>query len=226
MKKIRLIVFDFDGTLGDTRRNILLTMRETMEALSLPVADDDAIAATIGLPLQGCFNQLYPDLPEELFERCADTYRRIFEENRKRFMPALFPHVKDVLSELHTRGYLMTVASSRSSFSLREFLSDMGIDSYISLVLGADDVERAKPDPEPVLKTLRTLGIPANETLVVGDMPVDVLMGTRAGVHTCAVTYGNSTPEELQSAGADVLIDDFSQLLSILTKSPSLLGRG
>ena len=213
MERIRLIIFDFDGTLGDTRRNILLTMRQTMEALHLPVADEATTAATIGLPLRDCFLQIYPDLSDEMADACAATYRRLFDINKKQLVPALFPHVKETLAELHARGYILTVASSRSSASLREFLSDMGVIDYISLILGADDVTRAKPDPEPVLKTLRTLGIPAAETLVVGDMPVDILMGSRAGARTCAVTYGNASAADLRAAGADILIDDFSLLL-------------
>ena len=213
MDGIRLIIFDFDGTLGDTRRNILLTMWQTLEELSLPVACEEECAATIGLPLRDCFLQLFPDLSDELADRCAATYRRIFDINKKQLVPALFPHVRETLAELYARGYILTVASSRSSASLREFLSDMGVIDYISLILGADDVARAKPDPEPVLQTLRTLKIPASETLVVGDMPVDTLMGARAGARTCAVTYGNASAADLRAAGADVLIDDFAQLL-------------
>ena len=213
MNGIRLIIFDFDGTLGDTRRNILLTMRQTLEELSLPVACEEECAATIGLPLRDCFLQLFPDLSDELADRCAATYRRIFDINKKQLVPALFPHVRETLAELYARGYILTVASSRSSASLREFLSDMGVINFISLILGADDVARAKPDPEPVLQTLRTLKIPASETLVVGDMPVDILMGARAGARTCAVTYGNASAADLRAAGADVLIDDFAQLL-------------
>lgn len=213
MNGIRLIIFDFDGTLGDTRRNILLTMRQTLEELSLPVACEEECAATIGLPLRDCFLQLFPDLSDELADRCAATYRHIFDINKKQLVPALFPHVRETLAELYARGYILTVASSRSSASLREFLSDMGVIDYISLILGADDVARAKPDPEPVLQTLRTLKIPASETLVVGDMPVDILMGARAGARTCAVTYGNASAADLRAAGADALIDDFAQLL-------------
>lgn len=213
MENVRLIIFDFDGTLGDTRCNILLTMRQTMEALSLSVADEATTAATIGLPLRDCFLQIYPDLSDAMADACAATYRRLFDINKKQLVPALFPHVRETLAELHARGYVLTVASSRSSASLREFLSDMGIIGYISLILGADDVARAKPDPEPVLQTLRTLAIPAAETLVVGDMPVDILMGARAGARTCAVTYGNATPAALRAAGADFLISDIAQLL-------------
>ncbi len=74
-------------------------------------------------------------------------------------------------------------------------------------------MDKAKPDPEPVLKTLRELGVRPEECLVVGDMPVDVLMGKRAGAHTCAVTYGNANREDLREAGS--IIDDFAEILSI-----------
>lgn len=209
----RLIIFDFDGTLGDTRANIVLTLQQTLQALGYPVAGEDAIAATIGLPLEASFRELLPSLSQEETLRCAATYREIFEKNRKLLVPKLFPHVKEVLSALYEKGLILTVASSRSSFSLKGFLQDMGVAQYFSYVLGADNVSKAKPDPEPVLKTLRDLGCSADETLVVGDMPVDILMGRRAGARTCAVTYGNATREALEACGADLIIDDIRELL-------------
>ena len=214
---IRLIIFDFDGTLGDTRRNIVLTMQQTMEELHLPVADEAACAATIGLPLEDCFRQIYPRLAEDRIIACAAVYRRVFEINKKKLVPALFPHVKEMLHRLHQQGYVLTVASSRSSASLNDFLRDMDIAAYISYAVGADDVTHAKPDPEPVLKTLKALGIPAHEALVVGDMPVDILMGAGAGARTCAVTYGNASRQQLAAAGADFIIDDMAELIEILS---------
>ncbi len=92
----------------------------------------------------------------------------------------------------------------------------MEIDGFITYILGADNVRLAKPDPEPVLKTLSDLGFAAGEALVVGDMPVDILMGKRAGSLTCGVTYGNSTRDALLAAGADYVIDDFGSLLPLL----------
>ena len=98
---IRLIIFDFDGTLGDTRRNIVLTMQQTMVELYLSVADETTCAATIGLPLEDCFRQIYPKLTDEEIIECAVVYRHIFEINKKKMVPALFPHVKETLHELH-----------------------------------------------------------------------------------------------------------------------------
>ena len=217
---IRLIIFDFDGTLGDTRANIVMTMRDTMCALGLEEPSEDAIAATIGIPLADGFAQLYPWMPAEETQHCAVTYRQIFEKNRKLLIPGLFPHVKETLALLHSQGYTLTVASSRMSSSLRGFLHDMGIEEFISYVLGVDNVEKAKPDPEPVLKTLRDLGMRPEETMVVGDMPVDIMMGRRAGAKTCAVTYGNASLKDLDMAEPNFIIGQFSDLPVILTNSP------
>ena len=213
---IHLIILDFDGTLGDTRANIVLTMRQTLQRLGYPVAEEGEIASTIGLPLEEGFRQLLPELPEDKVLECVLTYRDIFEVNRKKLVPKLFPGVKETLSRLREKGYVLTVASSRSSLSLNGFLGDMEIAEYVSYVLGADSVKMAKPHPEPVLRTMEDLGYSAAETLVVGDMPVDILMGKGAGTLTCGVTYGNSSREDLAASGADFIIDGIGSLIDVL----------
>ena len=125
----------------------------------------------------------------------------------------MFPHVAEPLERMTKKGIRMSVATSRGVESLRDLLTSMGIIKYFDLLLGADSVSRHKPDPEPVLMTLEKLNINATDTLVVGDMPVDILMGKGAGCTTCCVTYGNATREELVESGADFIIDDFSSLL-------------
>lgn len=213
---IRIIILDFDGTLGDTRANIVLTMTQTLERLGYPVPDEEVMAATIGVPLEAGFVQMFPDISRDDAALCARTYREIFEQNRKSLAPKLFPRVKETLTLLKNQGYILTVASSRSFKSLNIFLRDMGIAEDITYVLGADTVTHAKPHPEPVLKTLADLGYSADEALVVGDMPVDIQMGRGAGAHTCAVTYGNASREDLVATGPDFIIDEFSELPAIL----------
>jgi len=210
---IKLIIFDFDGTLGDTRRNIVTTMQMTIAELGLPERTDDECASKIGLPLDGCFEALYPDEAKETIRHCTDTYRRIFQENLQTMKPQVFPKVKETLSILKEQGYTLTIASSRWHKSLSELTNDLGIGDYISYLVGADDVEKAKPNPEPVLKTLIATGFNANQTLVVGDMNVDILMGKNAGVKTCGVTYGNGTKRELEEAGADYIINSIDELI-------------
>ena len=215
---IQLIILDFDGTLADTRDNIVRTLQASMHQLGLPVADEAACASTIGLKLDDACRHLYPDGPADLADRFVETYREIFFRNKESLVPAPFPHVLPTLRQLRQRGVVLTIASSRGMGSLQAFIDAMGLRDCISYVLGADSVEHTKPHPEPVLRTLCETGIDAAHTLVVGDMPVDILMGRNAGVQTCGVTYGNATRDQLQAAGADFLIDDFAELLRGISK--------
>lgn len=215
---IKLIIFDFDGTLGDTRRNIVTTMQMTIAELGLTGRTDDECASKIGLPLDGCFEALYPDEAKETIQLCAETYRRIFQENLLTMKPQVFPKVKETLSMLKEQGYTLTIASSRWHKSLSELTHDLDIAEFISYLVGADDVEKAKPNPEPVIKTLAAMGADASQTLVVGDMNVDILMGLNAGAMTCGVTYGNGTRKELEDAGADYIINSIDELIEITNR--------
>ena len=216
--RTKLVIFDFDGTLGDTRQNIVTTMQMTIKKLHLPERQEAECASTIGLPLAGCFQTLFPDAGDDLIARCAETYRRIFNENLLTIHPQPFPHVVKTLSILHQQGFKLAIASSRSHNSLVELTQNMCIADYFSYLIGADDVKEAKPQPEPVIKTLSAIQTSAQETLVVGDMAVDILMGANAGTKTCGVTWGNGTKEELQKAGADYIIDRMEELAGIVNK--------
>lgn len=222
-QQIQLIIFDFDGTLGDTRKTIVSTMQMTIAEIGLPYRTDNECASTIGLPLDGCFATLFPTAGKETIQNCTDTYRRIFIENVQSIQPQTFPYVLETLSALKRQGYRLTIASSRWHKSLSELTRDLCIAEYFDYLVGANDVDHAKPHPEPVMKTLTEMGVNASDALVVGDMNVDILMGANAGAKTCGVTYGNGTREELLQAGADYIINRFDELLEILTPHESSL---
>ncbi len=211
-KGIKLVIFDFDGTLCDTRRNIVKTIQMTLASLGLPMISEKKCAATIGLPLRDGFLVLLPSLSEKQADECVDTYRRLFEENKRTFYPQLFPGVTELIESLASRNIRMAIASSRSNASLREFCEKHRLQNYIEMVVGADDVVKAKPNPEPVLTILDRLHESPEHTLVVGDMSFDILMGRNAGCHTCGVTYGNGSRQELEESGAEKIIDEIQVL--------------
>lgn len=204
----KLIILDFDGTIGDTNKIIIDTMQATLRELKLPMRSREECRKTIGLPLREGFRTMMP-LTDEQNEDCFNTYNRIFDENNRNVEVEMFPGVKEAIKQWHNAGTIITLASSRGNASLTNFVEQMQLSKYISLILGAEDVEIAKPNPYPVLKTLKHFNIAPEDTLVVGDMSFDILMGKRAGCHTCAVTYGNGTEKELRAAGAEQIVDCF-----------------
>ena len=213
---IKLIIFDFDGTLMDTRKPIIMAKQETMRHLGLAVADEQTCAQTIGLSSKLGFQHTYPELSDEMLDLCVQNYRKYFEEIIKTEPPTLFEGMVDTLKKLKNSGIVCTIATSRNGKSVRGFLDQMKIADYFSYVLAAEDTALLKPNAEPVIKTLHDLGYDKEQTLVVGDMPFDILMGKNAGVYTCGVTYGNSDRAGLLEAGADFVIDGIGELMDIL----------
>ena len=213
---IKLVIFDFDGTIMDTRKTIILAKQETMRQMGLAVADEETCAETIGLSAKLGFKHTYPELTDEMLDLCVQNYRKNFEQIKETEPPTLFENMLDTLNRLKEKGIVCTIATSRNGKSLREFLDKMNLADYFPYALAGEDTTLLKPHAEPVVKTLRDLKYSAKQTLVVGDMPFDILMGKNAGVYTCGVTYGNADRESLLEAGADFLIDDISELLGVM----------
>lgn len=212
---IKTIILDFDGTIADTQRLILRSYQGTIRELGLPTRTDAECAATIGLPLKDAFMSIF-DISDDMGNQCAATYRCLFDEYNDERAVSPFPHVIDTLKTLYHQGYQLTIATSRGRDSLMVFLDRFQLTPYISYIVTAEDTEKHKPHPEPVLKTLQHLQQLPHEALVVGDTNYDIGMGRNAGCLTCGVTYGNQTRQQLEDAYADYIIDDFSTLTSIL----------
>ena len=225
---MKYIIFDFDGTIGDSQSLIVKTLQDTMRARKLEVKSDEACAKTIGLRLDEAFVSLFGMSAEEGME-CAATYREIFLDNKKTMIVQPFPHVIETLRELHRQGFIMGMASSRNHCSLDGYVKQMQLENIFSSIVAGDDVEHVKPAPDMVFKALgEMLGMknPVTsveaekfkdilaEALVVGDMNFDVDMAHHAGCKACAVTYGNGTREQL--ASAEFIIDDFAELLELV----------
>lgn len=214
-KRIKNIIFDFDGTLVDTAPLIIRTMQAAMAELKLPVKNETECRTTIGLRLEDIPNVLWPEL-HGINEKYAKTYRRIFDQLKRPLNVECFPEVVETLKTLHSKGYQMAIASSRSHRSLEEYVKLFNLANCFNILIGGDDVTNGKPSPEPVTKILETQNWSADETLVVGDADVDIKMGKAAGAGTCAVSYGNGTPEELESVKPDHTISNFDSIISIV----------
>ena len=212
MAETKIIILDFDGTLGDTASVIIKTMHETIREMGLPTRTDAECVAMIGLRLV--------EIPPVLFPECnidvdlyADTYRRLFDIHNKDGAVKLYPHVIETLKALKARGLTLTIASSRGQTSLSQFVKNLGLTEIITYILGAGDVENGKPHPEAIFKTLDKYGFTPDQAIMVGDTIFDIQMGINAGTRTCGVTYGNGSRESLSPA--DWLIDEFSELLAL-----------
>lgn len=213
--KIKNIIFDFDGTLVDTAPVILATMFATFKELGLPAPSREECKATIGLRLHEIPSKLFPDR-EDLGDIYTKTYQRLFKIYNTPGAIVAFEGVPETLAALKAKGYNLAIASSRHRISLEEIIGSLNMSDLFETIIGGDNVQNGKPSPEPVLTITDLKGWQPDETLVVGDAGVDILMGNSAGCKTIGVTYGNGTITELHKAGADFIIGSFTELQNIL----------
>jgi len=205
------IFFDFDGTLADTAPGIVATMRETFKRMGLALPAEEAMRATIGMPLDKALG-LLGHLDETGEKEAARTYHELFQEYELGALE-IYPHVISTLSQLHAEGIRMAIVTSRDEFSLDLITKPRDMDRFFeSRITGSSGLPH-KPAPDLVLALLEKMNLKAEEVLVVGDTTFDIIMGNRAGCDTCAVTYGNHSRETLLEANPTYIIDSFDKIL-------------
>lgn len=209
------VIFDLDGTLVDTPRAIVETFTAAFASMGVQAQDPSAIRATIGLPLERAFSKLLGvPLEDGLVAQGVKQYQVFFKEL---ILPKagqlLFPGVAEGLVTLRTQGFTLAVATSKFYASADALLKAAGLRDHFSMVVGADQVKQPKPNPEMGLMILRTLGIPAERAVMVGDTTHDLLMAKAAGMRSVAVTYGVHGVQELKSAGPTWVANTFDDVL-------------
>lgn len=204
-----VILFDLDGTLADSIELILGAFRHTFSTHLGAVPADQAWIAGMGTPLATQIRALVRD--ETLIDPMTSTYRAWQNQHHDEMLRE-FAGVRETLTLLHERGHPMALVTSKATDAAIRALRLMGIDSLLSLVVGADTTTSHKPNPEPVLYALAQLGREPRNAVFVGDSPHDIAAGNAAGVFTIGALWGPFTRETLEAAHPKHLIADIRDL--------------
>ena len=186
-------LFDLDGTLIDSVELILSSYRHTMRVHRGTMPTDDVWLAGLGTPLWVQFRHFTND-PAEIDAMVA-TYREHNHAHHDR-MVRPYDGVAEAVAALARRGPL-GVVTSKLHASAERGLRLCGLERHFRVIVGADDVEHPKPDPEPVERALASLDADPARTVFVGDSPHDMAAGRAAGVATAAVLWGPFPREHL-----------------------------
>jgi phosphoglycolate phosphatase len=216
------IGFDLDGTLLDTFRDLGAAVNHALvlggfDAVSVESSKDligggAKIMLARALEAQG-------GLPDDEFKRLYKAMLAFYEENNA-VHTVPYPHVRDVLAELASRGVRMAVVTNKFEAFARNVLTQLDMIDAFETVIGGDSMGRgedgqflAKPHPAPVLKAREMLG--GGSFVFLGDSTYDVRSAKAAGVPVIAAAYGycDKPPHEL---GADAVIDSFGALIPAL----------
>jgi pyrophosphatase PpaX len=222
---LRVVLFDFDGTLVNTTPLILRCFRATWrQVFGLECADAEYIQ-TFGIPLQTAMEQMLARLaeagrlsaPPDVAAQAAELVRvyRAFNEIWHDEMIQPFAGVDETLRELKARGYRLGVVTSKKRAGVERGLRLYEMAELFDLSLCAEDTANNKPHPEPLLRALAMLEAAPIETLYLGDSIHDIAAGRAAEVMTAAAAWGPFPRAELEALAPHYLLDEPGELLTI-----------
>ncbi|HEY6766334.1 MAG TPA: HAD-IA family hydrolase [Candidatus Sulfotelmatobacter sp.] len=223
---IRLVIFDLDGTLIDSRLDLVHSVNAALRHIERPELPADVIASYVGdgapVLIQRALGKEAGD--EALIRRGLEFFLAYYREH-KLDHTTVYEGMKETLAEIQrltnpaienaqkTNGKMrhLAVLSNKPVNPSRAILEALGLSSFFARIYGGNSFATKKPDPEGAKQLLVDLGVAPEEAAIVGDSHVDIKTGRNAGVWTVGVTYGFA-PHTLNHADPDILVDSPAEL--------------
>jgi len=221
---VRLVMCDLDGTLIDTAPEIADAVNDTLAQCALPLVTSqqvrdwighgtrtlltEALASTQGRTVQAI--QADPDLP-----RIAGIFDGHYQQRcGTRSQP--YPHVVEVLDRLRAHGVHLAVITNKEGRYTDTVLRAHRLQAHFGLVISGDTLATKKPDPAGIAHCLSHFGVPADQSLFVGDSSIDAATARNAGVAVWLLPYGYNMGQPIAACQPDRVIEDMRAVLTLL----------
>ena len=214
---MKFFIFDFDGTLVDSKPIIEAGMAHTLRLLGFPLDLREEWLKYVGLPLEEGIRRTFPLDDELTMDRMLTTYRTFDHQGHEPLIKA-FDGIPELISELHFKGQPMAIATSKRNRGLKPTMARLGWWDWFDPIVTPDEVDNGKPHPESLHQIMERTNRKAEDCLMIGDTPFDVDMATAAGVPCLAVGYGMYSGDALAPHHPRYYASDVSALRDILLR--------
>lgn len=195
-KNYKAYLFDFDYTLADSSKGIVMCYRNVLNRHNHTGITDEDIKRTIGKTLENSFSIMTGITDKEILAE----YRKEYVKEADIYMTAntvLFDETLDVLQKLKNKGAMIGIISTKYRYRIMELLKSKPPEGFLDIIVGGEDVKEPKPSPEGLNFAIKTLNVKKEEVMYVGDSTVDAETAEAAKVDFTGVLHGMTTKEEL-----------------------------
>ena len=220
---IKLVIFDLDGTLIDSRLDLVHSVNAAIRHIGKPELPEHLIASYVGDGAPALIQRaLGGDTVDEALIRKGLAFFLTYYRDHKLDHTTLYEGIKTALSQVRNSGNgvprKMAVLTNKPVNPSRAIVEALGLKPYFSQVYGGNSFETKKPDPEGARKLLSESGVRPEQAGIVGDSHTDIETGHNAGLWTVGVTYGFA-PQTLMDAHPDVLVDTPAEVGAVFAEN-------
>lgn len=209
MTPFSLYVFDFDGTLVDTKLDIAHSVNLVLQEMGRDPLPQETVFGYVGRGVRHLMTQALNGASGGDLERAVSLFMKHYEQHLMDHTD-FFPHCRDIID--HYADKKLAVVSNKPEKFVERILIELNNREAFQSIVGGDSFENKKPDPMGLRHVMQVAGLKPEDVLMVGDSEVDVATARSAGVRVCGVTYGHASREEMASYHPDWLIDDISEM--------------
>jgi len=208
----RLLFYDLDGTLVDTRKDICLSVHEMLKQMHRPPMEDEIIHGFVGKGLFYLIEKCLATTDQKEVERGAKYYRNYYAQHMLDHTH-LYEGCCEVLDYFSAR-HQCVVTNKPNPFS-RDILEALGILNYFFEVIAGDSEYPKKPDPRSVRTCMQQKQVIPEEALFLGDSLIDIETARNAGIETVVLTHGFTKTADLKQANPDYMTENFDEFLEL-----------
>jgi phosphoglycolate phosphatase len=214
MKGSRLLIFDLDGTLVDSKQDLVNAVNATRTFMGEGPIPVPQISSYVGNGAHVLVQRALPEVSGPDFER---AFRYFLDYYRQHMLDhtAAYPGVREALDQFHAADIAMAVLTNKPVRFSVSMIEGLGLDLHFFRIYGGNSFEQKKPHPAGVYALMAESGIAAERTVIVGDSAIDVLTARNAGVYSCGVPWGIQ-PETFLHVPPDVMVQDLRDLVPLI----------
>jgi phosphoglycolate phosphatase len=216
----KAVLIDLDGTLVDSVPDLANAIDQMMLQLAMPARGIDAVTQWIGngadrLVKRALVNSMEGEPSEALLQKALPLFEVAYAANNGKHS-YLYDGVEVGLNYLKQQGYRLGCVTNKPIAFTLPLLEAMGIADFFDLTIGGDQVERIKPDPQPLLMAAEKLRVDPKQAVMLGDSVSDVMAARAAGMPIICVSYGYNHGQDIRSHDPDAVIDSLAQLKTLI----------